>query len=121
MSSDTLVDIQRALNIIRAATDKEKYTVRVQALELITQTLLSQLKALEPTQLVKDLGTAKSKSKSSMPKPKPMPIPKSLNTPSSANNPNATIPNLPQSQAISANDINAMSNDFVSNTANTSY
>jgi len=119
MSSDTLVDIQRALNIIRAATDKEKYTVRLQALELITQTLLSQLKALEPTQLVKDLGTTKSKS--SMPKPKPMPIPKSLNTPSSANSPNATIPNLPQSQAISANDINAMRNDFVSNTANTSY
>ncbi|MDG1408742.1 MAG: hypothetical protein P8Q50_13245 [Octadecabacter sp.] len=98
MSNDALKDIQQALNIIRTATEKEEYTTKVKAVELITQSLLSHLQALEPVSLVKNLAKPKVKT------PPPMPIPKSLNTPSSANNPNAVVPNQPNSQQNTAND-----------------
>ena len=98
MSKDALKDIQQALNIIRSATDKEQYTTKVKAMELITQSLLSHLQALEPVPLVKNLAKPKSKTLA------PMPIPKSLNTPSSANNPNAVVPNQPGSLQNTAND-----------------
>ena len=98
MSNDALKDIQQALNVIRTATEKEKYTTKVRALELITQSLLSHLQALEPVSLVKNYAKTKVKT------PPPVPIPKSLNTPSSANNPNAVVPNQPNSQQNTAND-----------------
>ena len=95
MSKEALNDIQKALNIIRSQTDKEEYSIKVKALELITQSLLSHLQALEPTSLVKNLGKKKAPKRKM---PPPMPIPKSLNTPNRANNPNAVIPNQPSSQ-----------------------
>ena len=46
MSNEALNDIQKALNVIRNATDNEQYTTKVKALELITQSLLSHIQEL---------------------------------------------------------------------------
>jgi len=115
MSDEAVKEIQKSLNVIRSTTEKEQYSTKVKVLELMTQAILSHVQALEPTSLVKNIGSNKKQSKAKM--PKPLPIPKSLNTPSSANNPNATIPNMPNPTAVSANDINNMRNDFMSTAA----
>ena len=54
MSKDALKDIQQALNIIRSATDKEQYANKVKAMELVTQSLLSQIQTLKPLAVVKN-------------------------------------------------------------------
>ena len=91
MSNEALNDIQKALNVIRNATDNEQYTTKVKALELITQSLLSHIqeRGLVPR------GRNLSKKKASSNMPKPLPIPKSPNAPKapkSNNNPNAPMP-----------------------------
>ena len=113
MSNDAVKEIQRSLNIIRSTTDKEEYSTKVKVLELMTQAVLSHIQALEPISLVKN----KNKSKGmKMKKPPALPIPKSLNTPTSSNNSNPTLPtsNAVSSSSISSNDINNMKNDFIS-------
>lgn len=97
MKNEALKDIQAALNIIRSATDKEEYSAKIEVLELMTQSLLSTVQSLKPMALVQN--TLGNRSKSKRNKPAPAPIPNSLNTPALANNPNATVPNQPQSQA----------------------
>ena len=115
MSDEAVKEIQKSLNIIRSTTDKEQYSTKIKVLELMTQAILSHLQALEPTSLLKNIkGKGKQNKVKSL---KPLPIPKSLNTPSSANNPNATIPNMPNPTAVSANDINNMRNDFMNTAA----
>ena len=96
MKNEALKDIQAALNIIRSATDKEESSAKIEVLELMTQSLLSTVQSLKPIALVQNKLGDRSKSKRN--KPAPVPIPKSLNTPALANNPNATVPNQPQSQ-----------------------
>jgi len=59
MSKDALKDIQQALNIIRSATDKEQYANKVKAMELVTQSLLSQIQTLKPLALVKNKAQQK--------------------------------------------------------------
>ena len=113
MSNDAVKEIQRSLNIIRSTTDKEEYSTKLNVLELMTQAVLSHIQALEPISLVKN----KNKSKGmKMKKPSALPIPKSLNTPTSSNNVNPTLPtsNTVSSSSISSNDINNMKNDFIS-------
>lgn len=85
MSNTALKDIQQALNIIRSATDKEQQSTKVKVLELMTQAMLSHVKALEPVSLVKTTSANKVSVKA----------PKSQNTPQSANNPNEVIPTQP--------------------------
>lgn len=87
MSNTALKDIQQALNVIRTATDKEQHSTKVKVLELMTQAMLSHLKALEPVAPVK---TARSKKVS-------VRVPKSQNTPQSTNNPNAIVSTQPSS------------------------
>ena len=113
MSNDAVKEIQQSLNIIRSTTDKEEYSTKVKVLELMTQAVLSHIQALEPTSLVKNINKSKGKK---LKKPSAMPIPKSLNTPSSSDNPNTTLPtsNAVSSSSVSANDINNLTNDFVS-------
>lgn len=113
MSDNAVKEIQQSLNIIRSTTEKEEYSTKVKVLELMTQAILSHIQALEPTSLVKNINKSKGK-KTKM--PSTMPIPKSLNTPSSSNNPNTTLPtsNAVSSSSISANDINKIKNDFIS-------
>ena len=113
MSNDAFKEIQRSLNIIRSTTDKEEYSTKVKVLELMTQAVLSHIQALEPISHVKN----KNKSKGmKMKKPSALPIPKSLNTPTSSNNANPTLPtpNAVSSGSTSSNDINNMKNDFIS-------
>jgi len=62
MSKDALKDIQQALNIIRSATDKEQYANKVKAMELVTQSLLSQIQTLKPLALVKNKAQQKKHS-----------------------------------------------------------
>ena len=113
MSNDAVKEIQRSLNIIKSTTEKEDNSTKVKVLELMTQAVLSHIQALEPTSLVKKINKSKSKK---LKKPSAMPTPKSLNTHSSSNNPNTTLPtsNAVSSSSISASDINNMRNDFVS-------
>lgn len=85
MSNTALKDIQQALNAIRSATDKEQQSTKVKVLELMTQAMLSHIKALEPVAPVK---TARANKVS-------IQTPKSPNTPQSANNPNAVISTQP--------------------------
>ena len=59
MSRDALKDIQQALNIIRSATDKEQYATKVKAMELVTQSLLSQIQTLKPLAVVKNKAQQK--------------------------------------------------------------
>ena len=113
MSNDAVKEIQQSLNIIRSTTEKEEYSTKVKVLELMTQAVLSHIQALEPISLVKN----KNKSKGmKMKKPSALPIPKSLNTPTSSNNVNPTLPtsNAVSSSSISSNHINNMKNDFIS-------
>ena len=96
MKNEALKDIQAALKIIRSATDKEEYSAKIEVLELMMHSLLSTVQSLKPTALVHNTSGKRNKSKRN--KPAPVPIPKSLNTPALANNPNATVPNLPNTQ-----------------------
>lgn len=86
MSKTALNDIQNALNAIRSISDEEQYQTKVQALELMTQALLSHLKALEPAQ------PTKKATRKQPPKLPPPPIPKSANTPNPPQAPSAPKP-----------------------------
>jgi hypothetical protein len=86
MSREALNDIQKALNVIRNATDKEQYETKVKALELMTQAMLSHIKALEPEQ------PTKKTTRKQPPKLPPPPIPKSANTPNPQQAASASTP-----------------------------
>lgn len=94
MSNDAFKEIQQSLNIIRSTTDKEEYSTKVKVLELMTQAILSHVQALSTTPLIKNVKKPKSRNNTMA---VPLPKSKSLKSPPPTNNPNDTVPALPQS------------------------
>jgi hypothetical protein len=94
MNKDAVKELQRSLNIIRKTTNKENYATQVKVLELMAQAILSHIQALDTTPLMKNVKKVKIR-KSNL--AAPLPKPKSLKSPPPTNNPNDTVPALPQS------------------------
>ena len=99
MSNDAVNEIQQSLNIIRSTTDKEEYSTKVKVLELMTQAVLSHVQALDTNPRMKNVKKVKNR-KSNL--AAPLPKPKSLKSPPPTNNPNDTVPALPQSMFFSS-------------------
>lgn len=99
MSNDAVKEIQQSLNIIRSTTDKENYSAKLKVLELMTQAVLSHVKALDTTSLVKNVQKSKNRKRNFA-----APFSKPLKSPSSKNNPNDTVPSIPQSNSHNVQD-----------------
>ena len=91
MSNGTLQDIQKSLNIIRSIADKEALDLKVQTLELMTQSLQSHITGIKSAARVSVSSNSKRKPPTKLPKPL---VPKSFNTPGSSNDPNDTVGSL---------------------------
>ena len=98
MSNDTVKEVQQSLNIIRNATNKENYATQVKVVELMTQAILSHVQALDSNPLMKNVKKVKNR-KSNL--TTPLPKSKSLKSSPPINNPNDTVPALPQSMFLS--------------------
>ena len=94
MSQDAVKEVQRSLNIIRNATNKENYATKVKVLELMTQAILSQVQALDITSLGKNVKKPRNGKKGMATHSSQR---KSLKPPPSTNNPNDKVATLSQS------------------------
>jgi len=98
MSNDTVKEVQQSLNIIRNATNKENYATQVKVVELMTQAILSHVQALDTNPLMKNVKKVKNRNSNLA---TPLPKSKSLKSSPPINNPNDTVPALPQSMFLS--------------------
>ena len=85
MSSTAIKDIQHSLNVISSITQQQKPAVQMQALEILTQAIITHIHQLQPTAVTTAKATA-----AKLPKRKAPPLPKPAAASPPAN-PNATI------------------------------
>ena len=115
MNKDAVKELQRSLNIIRKTTNKENYATQVKVLELMAQAVLSHVQALDTTPLMKNVKKIKNRNSNLA---APLPKPKSLKSSPPTNNPNDTVPALPQSMFLNAQKINNVQDNFMSDMGN---
>ena len=97
MSSTAIKDIQRSLNVISSITQQQKPAVQMQALEILTQAIITHIHQLQPTAVTTAKATA-----AKLPKRKAPPLPKPAAASPPAN-PNATIAAVYNPNATAAN------------------
>jgi hypothetical protein len=97
MSSTAIKDIQRSLNVISSITQNQKPAVQMQALEILTQAIITHIHQLQPTAVTTAKATA-----AKLPKRKAPPLPKPAAASPPAN-PNATIAAVYNPNATAAN------------------
>ena len=97
MSSTAIKDIQRSLNVISSITQNQKPAVQIQALEILTQAIITHIHQLQPAAVTTAKATA-----AKLPKRKALPLPKPAAASPPAN-PNATIAAVLNPNATSAN------------------
>jgi hypothetical protein len=95
MTNNAIKDIQRSLNVISSITNKQQFPVQLQALEILTQNIITHIHQLQPAAAPTAATVAK------LPKRKAPPLPK----PAAASpaNPNATIAAVYNPSATAAN------------------
>jgi hypothetical protein len=97
MSSTAIKDIQRSLNVISSITQNQKPAVQMQALEILTQAIITHIHQLQPAAVTTAKATA-----AKLPKRKAPPLPKPAAASPPAN-PNATIAAVLNPNATAAN------------------
>jgi hypothetical protein len=97
MSSTAIKDIQHSLNVISSITQQQKPAVQMQALEILTQAIITHIHQLQPTAVTTAKATA-----AKLPKRKAPPLPKPAAASPPAN-PNATIAAVYNPSATAAN------------------
>ena len=97
MSSTAIKDIQHSLNVISSITQNQKPTVKMQALEILTQAIITHIHQLQPAAVTTAKATA-----AKLPKRKAPPLPKPAAASPPAN-PNATIAAVLNPNATAAN------------------
>ena len=97
MTNNAIKDIQRSLNVISSITNKQQFPVQLQALEILTQNIITHIHQLQPTAVTTAKATA-----AKLPKRKAPPLPKPA-TASPPANPNATIAAVYNPSATAAN------------------
>ena len=97
MSSTAIKDIQRSLNVISSITQNQKPAVQMQALEILTQAIITHIHQLQPAAVTTAKATA-----AKLPKRKAPPLPKPAAASPPAN-PNATIAAVYNPNATAAN------------------
>ena len=97
MSSTAIKDIQHSLNVISSITQQQKPAVQMQALEILTQAIITHIHQLQPTAVTTAKATA-----AKLPKRKAPPLPKPAAASPPAN-PNATIAAVYNPNATAAN------------------
>jgi len=111
MSSTAIKDIQRSLNVISSITQNQKPAVQMQALEILTQAIITHIHQLQPAAVT----TAKATAAKLPNKRKAPPLPKPAASPANPNpnatiaatlNPNATIASNPNQQPAAASPAN---------------
>lgn len=96
MSSTAIKDIQHSLNVISSITQNQKPAVQMQALEILTQAIITHIHQLQPAAAPTAATVAK------LPKRKAPPLPKPAAASPPAN-PNATIAAVLNPNATAAN------------------
>ena len=111
MSSTAIKDIQRSLNVISSITQQQKPAVQMQALEILTQAIITHIHQLQPAPVTTAKVTAAKPTKRKAP---PLPKPAAA-SPANPNpnatiaatlNPNATIASNPNQQPAAASPAN---------------
>ena len=98
MSSTAIKDIQHSLNVISSITQQQKPAVQMQALEILTQAIITHIHQLQPTAV-----TTAATAKTSLKKPNSPPLPKPAAASLANPNPNATISATLNPNATAAN------------------
>ena len=110
MPNSAINDIQRSLNVISSITQNQKPAVQMQALEILTQAIITHIHQLQPAAVTTAKATA-----AKLPKRKAPPLPKPAASPANPNpnatiaatlNPNATIASNPNQQPAAASPAN---------------
>lgn len=108
MSTNSAInDIQRSLNVINSITNKQQFPVQLQALEILTQNIITHIHQLQPAAVTTAKATAAKLPKRKPPPPKPAAAspanPNPNATISATLNPNATAANPQPAAASPAN------------------
>ena len=98
MSSTAISEIQKSLNVISSITQNQKPAVQMQALEILTQAIITHIHQLQPAAVT----TAKATAAKLPNKRKAPPLPKPAASPANPN-PNATIAATLNPNATAAN------------------
>lgn len=110
-TNNAIKDIQRSLNVISSITQQQKPAVQMQALEILTQAIITHIHQLQPAAA----PTAATFAKPSKRKAPPLPKPAAAASPTNPNpnatiagtlNPNATIASNPNQQPAAASPAN---------------
>ena len=105
MTNNAIKDIQRSLNVISSITNKQQFPVQLQALEILTQNIITHIHQLQPAAAPTAATFAKPSKRKAPPLPKPAAAsPANPNaTIAAVYNPNATATNPQPAAAPTAN------------------